>query len=116
MGSARDDVRAREGRDASGMLEAMTDRVNQQEPPIEVISGGEPLLGLGDVRIDLQLAFSQAAEGCIRQLAIKREVPCATCRGSGRIGTDTECVWCGGRGEREYSWDGPTTCEHCHGF
>ena len=50
--------------------------------------------------MDLELEFPEAVWGATKDIKITRDVPCATCHGSGaKAGTKPEsCTTCNGRG------------------
>lgn len=74
----------------------------------------------GDIRCDLELDLLEAARGCSKKVRFEREIPCATCRGSGaKPGTQPEkCSYCGGRGQVVQAsgiFRVQTTCPACRG-
>ena len=53
----------------------------------------------GHLRVDLQLTFEEAAEGCTRGISVTRREPCAECDASGFTpGTAVDCAECQGTG------------------
>jgi molecular chaperone DnaJ len=63
-------------------------------------SGGRRTARGADLRVDLELEFPEAVWGASKDIKITRDVPCATCHGSGaKAGTKPEtCTTCQGRG------------------
>ena len=73
-----------------------------------------------DLRVDLGLTFAEAVWGCTKEVKVQRDVPCATCSGSGAApGSKPEvCRTCGGKGQVVHAqgfFMVQTTCPHCRG-
>ncbi len=73
-----------------------------------------------DVRVDLQLSFPEAVWGANKEIKVQRDVPCATCSGSGaKVGTKPEsCSACNGRGQVVHNqgfFMVQSTCPRCRG-
>ncbi|MGF1465251.1 MAG: molecular chaperone DnaJ [Sandaracinaceae bacterium] len=58
----------------------------------------------GDIEVELDVTFEEAALGATKSLDVTRNVSCATCDGQGAApGTEVRrCTACGGRGEQRY--------------
>lgn len=73
-----------------------------------------------DLEVDLVLTFLEAAEGCTRDVAVKRRILCDSCGGSGAApGTTPDvCGTCNGKGQVVHSQGFfmiSTTCPDCRG-
>jgi molecular chaperone DnaJ len=76
----------------------------------------------GDVRIETQIAFEEAAFGCEKEVTYQKVVDCKDCHGSGAApGTRPEsCPACGGRGRVRFQQGilpiaVERTCSRCRG-
>lgn len=83
-------------------------------------SGGRRERRGADVRVDLQLSFPEAVWGVNKEIKVSRDVPCATCKGSGaKPGTQPEtCTGCNGRGQVVHSqgfFMVQSVCPRCRG-
>ena len=83
-------------------------------------SGGRRQARGNDVRVDLQLSFAEAVWGVSKDIKVQRDVPCATCSGSGaKAGTKPEtCQACNGRGQVVHNqgfFMVQSTCPRCRG-
>jgi molecular chaperone DnaJ len=83
-------------------------------------SGGRRQARGADVRVDLELSFAEAVWGVSKDVKIQRDVPCATCQGSGaKAGSRPEtCSTCGGKGQVVHAqgfFMVQTTCPRCRG-
>lgn len=70
-----------------------------------------------NLRIDLELTFKEAAEGCVKDIKIKKRQVCGQCKGSG-VKTWDICSTCGGRGAQvvqQGSFSIQMVCSVCHG-
>ncbi len=73
-----------------------------------------------DLKIELALELEEIDQGVERTIALKRQEPCASCKGSGaRPGTSrSTCSTCGGRGQVHRSqgfFTMATPCPRCRG-
>ena len=73
-----------------------------------------------DLRVDLELEFADAVWGVTKEVKVARDIPCATCTGSGAaVGTKPEtCKTCQGKGQVVHSqgfFMVQSTCPHCRG-
>lgn len=73
-----------------------------------------------DLRVDLELAFSEAVWGCTKDVKVTRAVACATCNATGAApGSKPEiCKTCQGKGQVVHAqgfFMVQTTCPHCRG-
>lgn len=73
-----------------------------------------------DLRVDLALTFPEAVWGCTKDVKVTRDVPCATCKGSGAAaGSKPEpCKTCNGKGQVVHAqgfFMVQSTCPHCRG-
>lgn len=73
-----------------------------------------------DIQASLTVSLLESAKGGAKEVAVKRNVACASCKGSGgKDGTSpTQCGTCGGRGQVMHNqgiFMIQTTCPHCHG-
>ncbi len=73
-----------------------------------------------DLRVDLELSFSEAVWGCTKDVKVTRDVACAACNGSGAApGSKPEtCRTCQGKGQVVHAqgfFMVQTTCPHCRG-
>jgi molecular chaperone DnaJ len=73
-----------------------------------------------DLRVDLNLTFSEAVWGITKDVKVSRDVACTTCSGSGaRPGSKPEvCRTCQGKGQVVHAqgfFMVQTTCPHCRG-
>ena len=73
-----------------------------------------------DIKTDLGLSFPEAVWGATKEVKIRRDVPCATCHGSGsKAGARAEsCSTCGGKGQVVHAqgfFMVQTTCPRCRG-
>jgi len=73
-----------------------------------------------DLRVDLELTFPEAVWGVTKEVKVSRDVPCATCTGSGaKAGTKPDvCKTCQGKGQVVHSqgfFMVQSTCPHCRG-
>lgn len=74
-----------------------------------------------DLRYDLPITFEEAAFGVEREISLKRQESCGTCKGTGaKAGTKPlPCRTCGGLGEVRVSqgfFAVAQTCPHCKGL
>ncbi|MGI6547036.1 MAG: molecular chaperone DnaJ [Bacillota bacterium] len=78
-----------------------------------------------DLRVDLQISFTEAAFGTEKEVQVTRTAHCDMCSGSGaKPGTGPiPCVRCGGSGQVRVSRSTPLgsfvsvrTCDRCHGL
>jgi DnaJ C terminal domain/Amidohydrolase family len=68
-----------------------------------------------DLRVDLELTFEDAAEGCRKIIAVTRREPCDACDATG-AGRPTDCVECRGTGavmHRQARGLAPANCPRC---
>ena len=82
--------------------------------------GGRRQARGADLRVDLELTFPEAVWGVTKDVKVARDIPCATCTGSGAApGTKPEaCKTCGGKGQVVHSqgfFMVQSTCPHCRG-
>lgn len=77
-----------------------------------------------DVRVDMEIAFEEAAFGLERDIKVPRIEECGTCGGSGATpGTKPKsCVQCAGTGQMQFAQNTPfgrvvqtRTCDRCRG-
>jgi molecular chaperone DnaJ len=73
-----------------------------------------------DLRVDLSLSFAEAVWGTSKEVKVTRDIPCATCTGSGaRPGSKPEiCRTCQGKGQVVHAqgfFMVQTTCPQCRG-
>jgi molecular chaperone DnaJ len=73
-----------------------------------------------DLKVDLGLSFAEAVWGATKDVKIRRDVPCATCSGSGaKAGSKPEtCSSCHGKGQVVHAqgfFMVQTTCPRCRG-
>ncbi|HSK03654.1 MAG TPA: molecular chaperone DnaJ [Kofleriaceae bacterium] len=83
-------------------------------------SGGRRQPRGADLRVDLGLTFAEAVWGVSKDIKVTRDVPCATCTGSGsKPGSTPEtCRTCNGKGQVVHAqgfFMVQTTCPHCRG-
>lgn len=83
-------------------------------------SGGRRTARGADLRVDLELTFPEAVWGVTKEVKVARDVPCATCTGSGAApGSKPDvCRTCGGKGQVVHSqgfFMVQSTCPHCRG-
>lgn len=74
----------------------------------------------GDLRVDVELSFEEAAAGVTREIEVIKAVTCETCTGTGaKSGTQPmQCPTCTGRGVVSHSqglFAFSTTCPRCGG-
>jgi molecular chaperone DnaJ len=77
-----------------------------------------------DIHINVSLTFTEAFNGCSKEVSYMREVLCEECHGTGSVdGKDTTCPHCHGTGQitkttqmgmGSFSMQ-TTMCPHCHG-
>ncbi|HOX02968.1 MAG TPA: molecular chaperone DnaJ [Candidatus Paceibacterota bacterium] len=73
-----------------------------------------------DLRVDLEISFTEAVLGCEKEISIAKPDACETCRGSGaqRGSGSKTCPACGGRGQVVSSrgiFSIAQTCPRCEG-
>jgi molecular chaperone DnaJ len=73
-----------------------------------------------DLKTDVSLSFAEAVWGATKEVKIRRDVPCATCHGSGaKSGSKPEtCSTCQGKGQVVHAqgfFMVQTTCPRCRG-
>ena len=83
-------------------------------------SGGRRVPRGADLRVDLELTFAEAVWGVSKEVKVARDIPCATCTGSGAApGSKPDvCRTCGGKGQVVHSqgfFMVQSTCPHCRG-
>lgn len=83
-------------------------------------SGGRRQARGADLRVDLELTFPEAVWGITKEMKVSRDIPCATCTGSGAApGSKPEvCRTCGGKGQVVHAqgfFMVQSTCPHCRG-
>jgi molecular chaperone DnaJ len=82
--------------------------------------GGRRQARGADVRVDLNLSFSEAVWGVSKEVKVSRDITCTTCTGSGaKAGTKPEpCKTCQGKGQVVHAqgfFMVQTTCPQCRG-
>ena len=73
-----------------------------------------------DLRVDLQLTFDEAVEGCVREVAVMRATPCAPCKGTGfaperPVSACPECAGTGRISREQGQLLIQQTCPRCTG-
>ena len=73
-----------------------------------------------DLRYDLELSFTEAAQGCEKEISVSKLEACERCRGTGREGDSKlrVCPTCGGRGQVVMArgiFSIAQTCSRCEG-
>jgi len=82
--------------------------------------GGRRQARGADLRVDLQLTFAEAVWGTTKDVKVARDIPCATCAGSGAAkGSKPDvCRTCNGKGQVVHAqgfFMVQTVCPHCRG-
>jgi molecular chaperone DnaJ len=83
-------------------------------------AGGRRTQRGADLRVDLELSFSEAVWGATKEVKVTRDIACATCNATGAApGSKPEvCKTCGGKGQVVHAqgfFMVQTTCPHCRG-
>lgn len=73
-----------------------------------------------DLQTSVSISFMDAARGCKRELTVRSQGPCGTCKGSGdKPGSQPQtCHHCGGSGVTQTTqgfFQVQSTCRHCYG-
>jgi molecular chaperone DnaJ len=71
-----------------------------------------------DVHLNVTLSFKESVTGTSKEFSYRRNRPCQTCRGDGRIPQNNGCTTCKGKGvieQRSHNMFRTTTCTQCMG-